>query len=51
MNVSTFSIAYSYQLLFGYLICLNLSHPNSVMPIECINIVVDCILVDPANAI
>lgn len=48
----TLSSAYYYQFLYLlYFIFLILSHPNKAIPIACIKIVVDCILVEPANAI
>lgn len=52
-NVVIFFSAYYFHVLYYYLyfIFLNLSHPNNAIPIACIKIVVDCILVEPANAI
>lgn len=52
INVYKLSRAYYFQLSkLEYLILRSLSHPNNVIPIPCIKMVVDCILVEPASAI
>ena len=51
MKVSRLEVAYSVHVLPGLLNARRRSQPSNAIPIACINIVVDCIRVEPANAI
>jgi len=50
MKVEMLDAAYSLHGWLGVLKARSRSQPRRVRPIACINIVVDCILVEPASA-